>query len=141
MVFNLTNGNVVAQIMSTNPEVADFTITAATLDTPHYPYVVYYDYNAEINRDIIHIQFVDVENSDLVRKAVTWYPQGLPADGTIFSGSPFTRVGLDILPSTNEAVYPATNPQTPTLQTSGFVRGFNGVATDSGACIILLISS
>lgn len=104
IIFNLSTGDAITQLDSSNPVMS-------VVEPYSLPFVTHYTVDSGLNQDVVHFQMIplggEVANTF---PAFAWYPEQL----SIIS-SPYTQADGDILPTTGEVVTAFADPGSPQL--------------------------
>ncbi len=135
IVFDLATGAAIDELRSDGPEINSFVGGEFFTDSIYSPHVVYYDLDEGLGDEAIHIQFVIWGEPPPDVKALEWHPSGVPGLGQELLSGPFTRLGADYLPSSDEALFTYEDPNSPNLAGIGLFTNYNSVARGTPTAI------
>ncbi|NDJ84849.1 MAG: hypothetical protein GYB66_03095, partial [Chloroflexi bacterium] len=120
IVFELASGNALYQIGNANPQLG---VLGEALNSAAivFPRVVYFD------EGVVHVQLIPfAAGAAEAYPAFAWHP-----NANFVEVSPFTHNYIDILPTTNTAVFAQVDEGTPRLDTTGPLIAYNTIAIGS----------
>jgi hypothetical protein len=127
IILDLATGNLVDELRSDGPELANFVGGENFTNSSLIPQTVYYTTDQGV--PVIHLRFANFGEPPFDQPALAWYPDGVPGIGREIVASPYSRAGTDINPVDGNAVFPALDPDTALAQVPLPYAQFNAVAT------------